>query len=93
MTYQLIMAFGAKCIVHKWRLNINESILIISLTPTGALCSNLGFSPSIRGKSCYFIKKAALPLDGDQMEKVSENCLFFDIFLLGGRNSQLATIQ
>lgn len=76
MAYRLIMLFGTKWIVLKWRFNINESILIISLTPTGALCSNLGFSPSIRGKSCYFIKKASLPLDGDQMEKVLTNCSF-----------------
>lgn len=57
-------------IVFKWRLNLNEPLLIISLTPTGTLCPNLNYTSTIRGKSCYFIKKQPQALNIDDIHSV-----------------------
>lgn len=59
-----------QAIVFKWRLNLNEPILIISLTPTGILCPNLNYTSTIRGKSCYFIKKQPQALNINDIHTV-----------------------
>lgn len=42
------------------------------LTPTGALCPQLGYPCARRGKTTYFIKKSAVSLDGDDFQSVRE---------------------
>lgn len=64
------VSYFLKWTVIEWRMNINELTLIISLASSGALIPNLGCTPSIHGKFCYFIKKHAKQLNPNEIQSV-----------------------